>query len=131
MKVDHEIHGCPVNPRQVLRVLLRLLLGTRPDLPGYSVCLECKRAGNPCLLVSQGVPCLGPVTRAGCGALCPSLGRDCYGCFGPSDDANPEALALQLRAAGHSSDDVRRRFRGMYNTAAPFRACGGGAGAGP
>ena len=121
VKVDHEIQGCPVNPQQVLRVLLRLLLGTQPDLPGHSVCLECKRRGAPCVLVAKGAPCLGPVTRAGCGAICPALGRDCYGCFGPADDPNPEALAVQLRALGCSAEDVARRFRGIYNAAAPFR----------
>jgi sulfhydrogenase subunit delta len=121
VKVDHEIQGCPVNPQQVLRVLLRLLLGTQPDLPGHSVCIECKRRGTACVLVTKRAPCLGPVTRAGCGALCPALGRDCYGCFGPADDPNPEALAAQLRALGLSAEDVARRFRVIYNAAAPFR----------
>lgn len=121
VKVDHEIQGCPVNAEQVLRVLLRFLLGTQPDLPGYSVCMECKRRGTPCVLVAKRLPCLGPVTRAGCGALCPSLGRDCYGCFGPSDDPNPEALVEQLRALGYSAAEVARRFRGIYNAQAPFR----------
>lgn len=121
VKVDHEIQGCPVNPQQVLRSLLRLLLGTQPDLPGHSVCIECKRRGTACVLVTSRIPCLGPVTRAGCGAICPALGRDCYGCFGPADDPNPEALAAQLRTLGLPAADVARRFRGLYNAAAPFR----------
>lgn len=121
VKVDHEIQGCPVNAEQVLRVLLRFLLGTQPDPPGHSVCLECKRRGTPCVLVAKRLPCLGPVTRAGCGALCPGLGRDCYGCFGPSDDPNPEALVEQLRALGYSAAEIARRFRGIYNAEAPFR----------
>ncbi len=121
VKVDHEIHGCPVSGAQVLRTLLRLLLGTQPDLPGHAVCIECKRRGATCVLVAKRLPCLGPVTRAGCGALCPSLGRDCYGCFGPADDPNPEALAAQLRWLGLSAADVARRFRGIYNAATPFR----------
>jgi len=121
VKVDHEIHGCPVSGAQVLRTLLRLLLGTSPDLPGHAVCIECKRRGATCVLVARSLPCLGPVTRAGCGALCPSLGRDCYGCFGPADDPNPEALASQLRRLGLSAADVARRLRGIYNAAAPFR----------
>ncbi len=120
VKVDHEIQGCPVNGRQVLRVLLRLLLGTQPDLPGHSVCIECKRRGSTCVLVARRIPCLGPVTRAGCGALCPSLGRDCYGCFGPADDANPDALVRQLRSLGFSAADVARRLRGIYSAAVPF-----------
>jgi coenzyme F420-reducing hydrogenase gamma subunit len=121
VKVDHEIQGCPVNAQQVLRVLLRLLLGTQPDLPGHSVCIECKRRGTACVLVAKQLPCLGPVTRAGCGAICPALGRDCYGCFGPADDANPEALVAQLRAIGLPSAEIARRFRGIYNAAEPFR----------
>jgi sulfhydrogenase subunit delta len=120
VKVDHEIQGCPVNGQQVLRVLLRLLLGSGPDLPGHSVCIECKRRGTPCVLVAKRIACLGPVTRAGCGAICPSLGRDCYGCFGPADDANPDALAAKLRAEGLSAAEVARRFRGIYNAAPSF-----------
>jgi coenzyme F420-reducing hydrogenase gamma subunit len=111
VRVDHEIQGCPVDRGQVLRTLTRLLLGSQPDLPAYSVCIECKRRGNPCVLVSRGVPCLGPITRAGCGALCPSLGRDCYGCFGPSADPNPDALAASFEAAGLPRRDVVRRLR--------------------
>lgn len=111
--VDHEIHGCPVSKAQLLRVLLRSLLGAAPDLPGASVCLECKRRGYVCVVVAKGLPCLGPATRAGCGALCPSLGRDCYGCFGPAEGAQPAVLAEALRRAGHSQGDVARRFRGI------------------
>lgn len=125
VKVDHEIQGCPVSGAQVLRVLLRLLLGTQPDLAVHAVCIECKRRGATCVLVTRSLPCLGPVTRAGCGALCPALGRDCYGCFGPADDPNPEALAAQLRRLGHSAADVARRFRGIYNAATPFRRVAG------
>lgn len=111
VRVDAEIQGCPVSSAQVLRVLVRALLGTQPDLPVASVCLECKRRGNPCVLVTRGVPCLGPVTRAGCGAICPALGRDCYGCFGPADDPNPASLVRQLEAAGLSRADAVRRLR--------------------
>ena len=111
VKVDVEIQGCPVNKEQVLRVLVRLLLGSDPDLPSASVCLECKRGGNPCVMVARGIPCLGPVTRAGCGAICPSLGRDCYGCFGPAADPNPASLVRQLEASGLPRADAVRRLR--------------------
>jgi len=111
VKVDAEIQGCPVNSQQVLRVLVRALLGTQPDLPVASVCLECKRRGNPCVLVTRGVPCLGPVTRAGCGAICPALGRDCYGCFGPAADPNPAALIRHFEASGLPRADAVRRLR--------------------
>ncbi len=122
VKVDHELHGCPINPLQVRRVLLRALLGTTPDLPSGSVCHECKRAGRVCVLVARGAPCLGPVTRAGCGALCPSLARDCYGCFGPLDDPNPPSLAGRLAELGLGPRDVERRFRGITGYAPAFRA---------
>ncbi len=121
VKVDHEIHGCPVDKGQVLRVLSRVLLGAAPDLPGGSVCLECKARGNVCVMVTRGVPCMGPVTRAGCGALCPSLGRDCYACFGPSEDPNPAALAAQLLALGLSRREVAQRFRGIQGWRKEFR----------
>lgn len=122
VRVDHEIHGCPVNPQQVLRVLTRALLGATPDLPGGSVCMECKRRGIVCVVVARGIPCMGPVTRAGCGALCPSLGRDCYACFGPSDDPNPAALARGLRGLGLSAREAAQRFRGITGAAPAFAA---------
>jgi coenzyme F420-reducing hydrogenase gamma subunit len=122
VRVDHQIHGCPVNPRQVLRVLTRALLGTRPDLPGESVCIECKRQGNVCVLVAKGVPCMGPVTRAGCGALCPSQGRDCYACFGPSEDPNPDSLARRFAALGLARRDILQRMRGVEGFSPAFRA---------
>jgi sulfhydrogenase subunit delta len=122
VRVDHEIHGCPVSPQQVLRVLTRALLGATPDLPGGSVCMECKRRGTVCVVVARGIPCMGPVTRAGCGALCPSLGRDCYACFGPSDAANPPALARGLRGLGLSARAAAQRFRGITGAAPPFAA---------
>ncbi len=122
VRVDHQINGCPVNPQQVLRVLTRALLGARPDLPGESVCMECKRRGNVCVLVTQGAPCMGPVTRAGCGALCPGQGRDCYACFGPSEDPNPDALARRFAGLGLSRRDVVRRMRGVENWSPAFRA---------
>ncbi len=121
VKVDHEIHGCPVDKHQVLRVLTRALLGATPDLPGASVCLECKRAGNVCVMVAKGIPCMGPVTRAGCGAICPAMGRDCYACFGPADDPNPESLAHQFQTMGVYAHDVARRFRGTNGWSPEFR----------
>jgi len=121
VRVDHELAGCPPDPGQLLRLLVRAGLGATPDPPGASVCLECKRAGHACVLVTRGVPCMGPVTRAGCGALCPALGRDCYACFGPSDDPNPEALVRRFRELGLSSREIRRRFDGIAGAAPAFR----------
>lgn len=121
VKVDYQIHGCPVDKHQVLRVLLRFLLGAGPDLSGASVCLECKRKGNVCVLVAKGSPCMGPVTRAGCGALCPSLGRDCYACFGPADDPNPEALVGRFHGLGLTRQAAALRLRSITGYRAEFR----------
>jgi sulfhydrogenase subunit delta len=82
--VDFELRGCPIDKRQLLEVIAALLAGRRPNVPAHSVCMECKRAGRVCVTVAHGTPCLGPMTQAGCGALCPSVGRGCYGCFGPA-----------------------------------------------
>ncbi len=82
--VDFELRGCPVDRRQLLEVIAALLAGRKPNVRAHSVCVECKRAGRTCVLVAHGTPCLGPVTQAGCGALCPSVGRGCFGCFGPA-----------------------------------------------
>ena len=116
--VDHELHGCPVDRGQLLEVLSALLVGRRPILPGHSVCEECKRQGTTCLLVEKGVACLGPVTRAGCGALCPGIGRGCFGCFGPSESPSTTALARRLAALGTSEVDLFRLFA-TFNANAP------------
>ena len=121
VRVDSEIQGCPVDKAQLLRVLVRALLGTQPDLPVASVCLECKRRGAVCVMVSRGIPCLGPVTRAGCGAICPALGRDCYGCFGPAADPNPSSLVRQFEGAGLSRADAVRRLRHINGWRREFR----------
>jgi coenzyme F420-reducing hydrogenase gamma subunit len=120
--VDHAIEGCPVDGGQVLRVLARALLGAGPDLPIASVCIECKRRGTACVAVTRGIPCLGPITRAGCGALCPALGRDCYGCFGPAADPNPLALVRHFEANGLARDDALRRLRHVNGWRPELRA---------
>ncbi|BCJ49319.1 oxidoreductase [Actinoplanes sp. NBRC 14428] len=116
--VDHELHGCPIDRGQLLEVITALLLGRRPDVPAHSVCFQCKQRGNVCVAVAHGTPCLGPVTRAGCGALCPAYRRGCYGCFGPMETPNAAAEAALLRATGLSDEDVRRMYR-TFHTADP------------
>jgi coenzyme F420-reducing hydrogenase gamma subunit len=116
--VDAELPGCPISGRQLLELLTALTVGRRPQLPDEAVCAECKRLGNPCILVAQGVPCLGPVTRTGCGALCPSFARGCYGCFGPKEGANTESLAAWFGALGVADDEIRRSFA-KFNVNAP------------
>jgi len=116
--VDFELQGCPINRRQLLEVITAGLAGRRPVIPGHSVCQECKARGTVCVLVAHGTACLGPVTRAGCGALCPAVNRGCYGCFGPADTANTSSLALKLAALGMTPVDVSRLFR-TFNAGAP------------
>ena len=115
--VDYELHGCPIDKRQLLEVIDALLVGRKPNLPAHSVCFECKRRHNVCVVVAYGEPCLGPVTRAGCGALCPAFRRGCFGCFGPAESANGPAEADLLRGAGMSADDIDRLYR-TFNAAA-------------
>lgn len=103
--VDYELWGCPVNKDALSETIKSFLIGKKPQLPRYSLCMECKRKVIPCLLVSSSEPCLGPVTRAGCGAICMSFGRACYGCFGPKDDANIESLIRWFRDLGFSQRD--------------------------
>lgn len=103
--VDYELWGCPVSSDELSETLASFLLDKRPGIPGYSLCMECKSKGIPCLLVSRSEPCLGPVTKAGCGVLCPSLKRPCYGCFGPKEGANIGSLLDVFRKAGLSDRD--------------------------
>jgi sulfhydrogenase subunit delta len=109
--VDFELNGCPINKRQLLEVITAFLHGRRPGISSASVCMECKRRGNVCVLVAHGTPCLGPVTHAGCGAICPSYDRGCYGCFGPMETPNTVSLTRQLRVLGMGDRAVDRVFR--------------------
>ena len=115
--VDFELHGCPINKRQLLEVLTASLHGRRPQIPPTSVCTECKARGNVCITVAHGTPCLGPVTHAGCGALCPSYDRGCYGCFGPMETPNVPSLTDRLRDLGMKENAVERIFRTFNVTA--------------
>lgn len=119
--VDAELFGCPISGRQLLELLTALTTGRRPQLPDEAVCAECKRLGNPCVLVATGEPCLGPVTRTGCGALCPSFDRGCYGCFGPRESANTTSLAAWFSAQGMSREEIAREFAKFNVNAPPFR----------
>ncbi len=117
--VDYELHGCPIDKHQLLSVLLAFANGRRPRLSRDSVCMECKSAGNVCVIVARGEPCLGPITHAGCGALCPAWNRGCYGCFGVKEQPQAEALFSHLRDAhGLSSRQVRLAAQ-SFNANAP------------
>jgi sulfhydrogenase subunit delta len=119
--VDFELRGCPINKHQLLEVIGAFLRSRRPVTPAHSTCIECKLKGNVCVMVAHGTPCLGPVTHAGCGALCPSYDRGCYGCYGPMETPNATALSRQLAALGMDSPALKRVYRSFNALAAPFR----------
>lgn len=124
VKVDLEIWGCPVTTEQVMTAAASLLGGAMPPNPGEPVCVECKRRGHACVMVTQNAPCMGPVTRTGCGALCPGVGRACYGCFGPAELTNAASIAKHFEQAGLGRRDVARRFLFITSTARPFADIG-------
>jgi coenzyme F420-reducing hydrogenase gamma subunit len=119
--VDFELQGCPISKAQLLEVVGATLAGRRPNVPRHSVCVECKRAGISCVMVARGVACLGPVTQAGCGALCPLYARGCFACFGPKEQANTAALAAHWRTLGEDEPALLRAFRGITANAPDFR----------
>ncbi len=119
--VDLELRGCPISKKQLIELIAARLAGRQPNLPTYSVCIECKRRGNVCIAVAKGVACMGPVTQAGCGALCPSYHRGCYGCFGPMEAANTASLSALFRQWGWSDEEIARAFRSFSAWAWQFR----------
>ena len=120
--VDFELRGCPIDRSQLLEVIGAYLAGRSPVIPSHSVCVECKQKGNPCVMVAHGTPCLGPVTHAGCGALCPTFHRGCYGCFGPAESANVDAMVDALAATGMAADEIDRVFHTFNAWSEPFRS---------
>ncbi len=112
--VDFELQGCPPDKGQLLELISAYLNDRKPALHAHSVCVECKRRGNVCVTVAHGTPCLGPVTHAGCGALCPSYDRGCFGCFGPMEAPNPGSLGAWMTAHGLAERDVVRLYRTFY-----------------
>jgi coenzyme F420-reducing hydrogenase gamma subunit len=119
--VDFELRGCPISKQQLVEVISAFLHGRKPNTPPHSVCLECKQRGTVCVMVAHSTPCLGPVTQAGCGAICPSYHRGCYGCFGPKETPNTKALSGWWSYLGVQQPDVLRVFRGFNACAEPFR----------
>lgn len=108
--VDFELRGCPVNKLQLVEVISAFVHGRKPAVQTHSTCIECKARGTVCVMVARGEACLGPVTHAGCGALCPGYSRGCYGCYGPSDAPRTQPLAEHLIALGHNKTKVRHLF---------------------
>ena len=119
--VDFELRGCPINKMQLLEVISAFLADRKPNTPAHSTCIECKRRGTVCVMVAGGTPCLGPVTHAGCGAICPSYQRGCYGCFGPMETPNTASMSAEWKQQGASDDEIARVFRTFNAWADPFR----------
>lgn len=123
--VDLELQGCPVDRHQLLEVITAFMQRRKPVVPTHSVCVECKARGTTCVLVAHGTPCLGPVTQAGCGAICPAYGRGCYGCFGPAESPNTSGLGAAWERLGAGKSDMTRTMRGVNAWAPGFRGGGG------
>jgi sulfhydrogenase subunit delta len=119
--VDFELRGCPINKRQLLEVIDAFLNERRPAVSPHSVCIDCKLRGNVCVMVARGTPCAGPVTHAGCGALCPTYDRGCYGCYGPMETPNTRSLSTRLEQLGLGRRDLARLFRTFNANAPAFR----------
>ena len=122
VKVDFELRGCPISKHQLIELISAYVAGRKPQTPPHSTCIECKLAGHVCVMVSKGVACLGPVTHAGCGALCPGYNRGCYGCFGPKETPNTASLSGQLSENGASAGTIHRLFSTFNVNAPAFRA---------
>ncbi len=121
VEVDFELRGCPISKRQLLEVINAFVHDRKPDIPPDSVCVECKMRGTPCVMVAKGTPCLGPITHAGCWALCPAYDRGCYGCFGPATTPNVAALGSWWRGLGASNNDLVLALRTFNGYAPEFR----------
>jgi sulfhydrogenase subunit delta len=121
VSVDFELRGCPISKQQLVEVISALLHGRKPNVPLYSVCIECKSRGNVCVMVAHGTPCLGPATQAGCGAICPAYHRGCYGCFGPKETPNTDSLSEWWSHLGVREQGLVRAFRTFNAWAEAFR----------
>jgi coenzyme F420-reducing hydrogenase gamma subunit len=118
VNVDFELRGCPINKHQLLEVINAFLNERKPNVLPNSVCIECKQRGTACIMVTQGTPCMGPVTQAGCGAICPAYNRGCYGCYGPMETPNTASLAGSMGDLGVTEAELQRMFR-TYNAEEP------------
>jgi len=121
VRVDYELQGCPINKKQLVEVISAFLQDRKPNISPHSVCLECKMQGTVCVMVAHGTPCLGPVTHAGCDAICPSYNRGCYGCFGPKETPNTDSLSKWMARLGLENHDIMRVFRTFNAYSEPFR----------
>jgi len=109
VKVDYKVHGCPIDKREFTYILRCLVLGEKPVVPSFPVCVECKKNGNICRFEYNEI-CLGPITRAGCGAKCPSNGAWCFGCRGLVDNPNVNAAKDVMDTYGKTVDDLKAKI---------------------
>jgi sulfhydrogenase subunit delta len=121
VRVDFELRGCPINKRQLLEVISAFLNKRQPNVRAHSVCIECKRRGTVCVMVARGIPCMGPVTHDGCGAICPAYDRGCYGCFGPKENPNTASLSGWFSGLGMPEHEIVRFYRNFNANAEAFR----------
>lgn len=121
VKVDFELRGCPISKADLVETVSAFLNGRAPNVPGHSVCLQCKERGNVCVQVAHGTPCMGQVTHTGCGALCPSFARGCYGCFGPMESPNTAGLSKWWQTLGVTEEEIHRKYRHINSMAESFR----------
>ncbi len=121
VQVDFQLRGCPISKKQLIETLSAFLNGRKPNTPPHSVCITCKTRGIVCVMVAHGTPCLGPVTQDGCGAICPSFHRGCYGCFGPKETPNTSSWSAWWSKLGVKDQDLVRVFRGFNAYAEAFR----------
>jgi sulfhydrogenase subunit delta len=119
--VDFELRGCPINKYQLIEVISAYLNKRKPNVAMHSVCMDCKLKGNVCVMVAHGLPCLGPVTQVGCGAICPSFNRGCYGCFGPMENPNATSLSARMKKLDMGDREIMLLFRGFNAYAEAFR----------
>ena len=106
--VDFEIPGCPISKAEFESIVTHLVLGTDFRYKQYPVCVECKQNLNHCLL-EEGKICLGPITRAGCGAICINGKLSCYGCRGPAAEQNWPSLKSILLEKGFSLEQIEEK----------------------
>lgn len=121
VKVDFELRGCPINKEQLVEIINAFLNKRKPNISSYSVCMECKLKENICIMVSHKTPCLGPITHAGCNALCPSFNRGCFGCFGPMEAPNTPSLSKKFEELGISNEDIVRAYRSFNANSEEFK----------
>ncbi len=118
VKVDYVLPGCPP-PDWELEIFLRnMLLEKKFVLPDKPVCFECRSNGVPCLL-DQGKVCLGPITTAGCDAICPLYNVPCLGCRGPIEELRLDKYLEALEEHGISVDELLEELKVFMNKTKP------------